>query len=151
MKMVNDDQFRLGRETGTNKIYNEISSSPGAIKSNSLKNRDIFLLALAIGYKNNIRTPINKIDRFVTNEAFGKVLPFVVDSLAISKKGDIEVISEESQKLYKIAEEYANGGLNLLKDDYVGNSDEFIEMLRSEIISANKNDKILNKLDELDI
>ena len=101
---------------------------------------------------NGIRIPLGKKDNFVNKTNFGETLPALINALAITKstKG-IQILAEDPVDVYQVAEEYANGGLDLLNSEYLENGDDFIEMLRLKILDFNKDDRILNKLDELDL
>lgn len=144
---------RLSRENGTNVIYNDLLNRSGPLSSEKKKyTRDIFRLALAFGYLNDIRLPIESKDNFVNKTNFGETLPALINALAItnSDKG-IEILAEDPVDVYQVAEEYANGGLDLLNSEYISNGDEFIEILRLKILDFNKDDKIIDKLKELDL
>ena len=139
---------RLSREDGTNKTYNGLLERPGPLSSKKKKyTRDIFTLALAFGYENNIRTPLVIKDNFANKENFGEDLPSLINALAITKtdKG-IDILGETPSDIYKVAEEYANGGLDYLNSEYLSGADEFIETLRIKILDLNKDDRIINKL-----
>ena len=144
---------RLSRENGTNVIYNDLLKRSGPLNSENKKySRDIFTLALAYGYVNDIRLPLEIRDNFVNKINFGETLPALINALAITKSSKgIEVLAEDPVDVYQVAEEYANGGLDLLNSEYAADADEFIEILRLKILDFNKDDKILKKLDELEI
>ena len=91
-------------------------------------------------------------DNFVNKTNFGETLPSLINALAITKSSKgIEILAEDPVDIYQVAEEYANGGLDLLNSEYLENGDEFIELLRLKILNFNKDNKILNKLEELDL
>ena len=144
---------RLSRENGTNLVYNDLLNRSGPLSSEKKKyTRDIFRLALAFGYINDIRLPIETKDNFVNKTNFGETLPALINSLAITKSSKgIEILAEDPVDVYQVAEEYANGGLDLLNSEYISNGDEFIELLRLKILDFNKDNKILEKLKELDL
>lgn len=144
---------RLSRENGTNLVYNDLLNRSGPLSSEKKKyTRDIFRLALAFGYINDIRLPIETKDNFVNKTNFGETLPALINSLAITKSSKgIEILAEDPVDVYQVAEEYANGGLDLLNSEYIINGDEFIELLRLKILDFNKDNKILEKLKELDL
>ena len=156
LNMINTKQNvenRLSRDPATESTYQNLSEIPGPLnKDNKIYSRDIFALALAYGYQNNIKLPLEKRKQFIRSENFGKNLPALLKALAVSKseKG-IEILAENTPEIYNFAEQYANGGLDLLDSDYSGNTDEFIEKLRLRILKLNKDDKILKKLEELDL
>ena len=142
---------RLSREEGTSVTYNNLLKRSGPLNSKNKKySKDIFTLALAFGYMNNIRTPIETKDNFVNKTNFGDTLPALINSLAITKsdKG-VEILAENSSEIYKISEEYANGGLEFLNSEYFSKGDAFIEMLRLKLLEFNKDNKILDKLEKL--
>ena len=155
-KNTNDKKVlntRLSRENGTNFVYNNLLNRSGPLSSEKKKyTRDIFRLALAYGYINDIRLPLESKDNFVNKTNFGETLPSLINALAITKSSKgIEILAEDPVDIYQVAEEYANGGLDLLNSEYLENGDEFIELLRLKILNFNKDNKILNKLEELDL
>ena len=156
LNMANKDKTvsdRLSREKGTSKIYNKLLENNGPLnKANKIHSKDIFALALAYGYSRGSRLPIESRQQFINKNNFGKDLPSLINALAITKsKEGIEILAEDTPKIYKFAEEYANGGLDILESEYIGGEDEFIEKLRLTLLKLNKEDKIINKLKELDI
>ena len=144
---------RLSRENGTNVVYNNLLNRSGPLSSEKKKyTRDIFRLALAYGYLNDIRLPLETKDNFVNKTNFGETLPALINALAITKSSKgVEILADDPVDVYQVAEEYANGGLDLLNSEYLENGDDFIEILRLKILEFNKNNKILEKLDELDL
>lgn len=144
---------RLSREKGTNITYNNMLERSGPLnKKNKHFSRDIFTLALAFGYMENIRLSLDSKDNFINSENFGDNLPSLINALAISKsKEGIQILAEDTSKIYEVAEEYANGGLALLDSEYVGKEDQFIEKLRLIILKYNKNDRILKEIDEMNL
>lgn len=144
---------RLSRENGTNVVYNDLLNRSGSLSSEKKKySRDIFRLALVFGYINDIRLPLESKDNFLNKTNFGETLPALINALAITKSNKgVEILADDPVDIYQVAEEYANGGLDLLNSEYIGNGDEFIEILRLKLLKFNKNDKILNKLKEMDL
>ena len=144
---------RLSRENGTNVVYNNLLNRSGPLSSEKKKyTRDIFRLALAYGYINDIRLPLQTKDNFVNKTNFGETLPALINALAITKSSKgVEILAEDPVDVYQIAEEYANGGLDLLNSEYLENGDDFIEILRLKILEFNKDNRILEKLDEMDL
>ena len=162
---------RLNREKGTNTTYKNLLERSGPLnkknkyyardiftlalalnKKNKYYARDIFTLALAYGYMKNIKLPIETKDNFLNAENFGKNLPSLINALAITKseKG-IHILAEDSSEIFDVAEQYANGGLDFLNSAYVGSEDDFIETLRIHILKLNKDDKIMKKIEEMDL
>lgn len=142
---------RLSRDKDTRSTYNELLERSGPLnKGNKRYSRDIFILALAYGYINNIRIPLEKSEQFVNYENMGDNLPVFLKALGITNSDEgVEILSAIPSEIYEVSEQYANGGLDLLNSEYVGHEDEFIENLRLKIIELNDNDKILDKVKEL--
>lgn len=154
--MVNNEQSvssRLSREKGTNITYNNMLERSGPLnKKNKHFSRDIFTLALAFGYMEDIRLSLDSKDNFLNSENFGDNLPSLINALAISKSEEgIQILAEDTSKIFEVAEEYANGGLPLLDSEYVGKEDQFIEKLRLLILKHNKDDRILKKIEEMNL
>lgn len=148
------DNIRLQRENESAVEYNDILERGGPLKrSSDFQSKDVFSLALALGYLNAISYEINTPDKFVKASTFDDVLPVLLNAVAIEdNKGGIDILSnEDPQEIFKPSEEYANAGFEILKQKYIKHEDEFIEYLRIEILKLNKDNYILNKLAELDI
>ena len=100
----------------------------------------------------DIRLSLDTKDNFLNSENFGDNLPSLINALAISKSEEgIQILAEDTSKIFEVAEEYANGGLPLLDSEYVGKEDQFIEKLRLLILKHNKDDRILKKIEEMDL
>lgn len=148
------DAARLRREDETGFKYSEILERGGPLKrSSDFQSKDIFSLALALGYLNDVPYEIDEPDSFLKASNFGEVLPVLLNAIAIeSNDGNIDILSnDDAQAIFKPSEEYANGGFEILNEKYIKNEEEFIEELRIKILELNKDNYILNKLSELDI
>lgn len=147
------DKSRLSRELDTAVEYKEIMERGGPLKrSSKIQLKDIFLLALAFGYMKDLSIQINNEEKFLKASNFEDVLPVLINAIALEKNdGDISILSSEDSDIFKPSEEYANAGFEILKGKYIKNEDSFIEELRLNILKMNKDDYILNKLDELNI
>lgn len=148
------DGARLRREDGLKEKYNDILDRGGPLKkSSNIQSKDVFSLALALGYLNGVSFEIKNSDQFLKASNFGEVLPVLLNAIAIDENGgNIDILSnDDPQAIFKPSEEYANAGFEILQEKYVKNEEEFIEELRIKIIELNKDDYILNKLSELDI
>jgi len=77
--------------------------------------RDQFLFAMSIGFKNRFRIPIKKKLKggFFRTEDLRQEDRTLVNSVALSVINSIEDLSNR-EEVYKIAEEYAHGGIKLL-------------------------------------
>ena len=150
----NKDSARLRRDDDSSVEYSELMDRGGPLKrSSDFQSKDVFALALALGYLNDTSYEIDNADYFLKATNFGDVLPVLINAIAVENNdGDIEILSnEDSQEIFKPAEEYANAGFEILREKYIKQEEEFIEDLRIKILELNKNNYILNKLAELDI
>ena len=147
VKMEQTVSNRLSREKGTGDTYNKLMERSGPLnKKNKIYSRDIFSLALAYGYSNNIKFPIETKDNFLNMENFGKNLLSLIDALAISKSDEgVHILAEDNSEVYVFAEEYANGGFYLMKEkmemipDYFDGQQSFLTFI-SKYAMASAND-----------
>lgn len=149
-----EDNIRLQREEESAVEYNDILDRGGPLKrSSDFQSKDVFSLALALGYLNGVSYEISTPDKFLRASTFDDVLPVLLNAIAIEDNdGDIDILSNDNpQEIFKPSEEYANAGFEILKQKYIKQEDEFIEDLRIKILELNKDNYILNKLAELDI
>jgi hypothetical protein len=79
----------------------------------------LFAIAMAYGVYYNKRKPIQKghIQRSIVRSVIDKQFGWLIKSIAISISDEgVEVIADRT-KIYQIAEEYANGGIELIEEE----------------------------------
>ncbi len=118
---------------------------------------DVFIYAMALGYFNNETLPLKKRKGTIPVTAVKDQL-WLIKSIAISKTNYIGILLDEKD-IYKIAEEYANGGIVLLYDmvlgDHPGDSDKLLEaqirdlLLRSSTSKTDDEEHFENDFKEL--
>lgn len=89
-----------------------------AIKSEILKgreNKEQFLFAMAIGFKNQVRRPLDAREGFVRAEYLRPEDEALIDAVAIHDTGSADVLADR-EAVFRIAEEYAHAGIRLLYD-----------------------------------
>lgn len=81
------------------------------------KNRNLFLLAMAVGFKNELREPLAKreISGYFLEKDMKAEDHALVDMVAAYETKSVVVLARQSD-VFKIAEEYAHGGIRLLFD-----------------------------------
>jgi hypothetical protein len=89
-------------------------------------NKELFLFAMAIGFKNQVRREISSKLEFVRTEYLKEKDYALLYSLAIFETGKTNIVNNEAE-VYKIAEEYAHGGIQLLVEKVKGSNSEFFE------------------------
>ncbi|MEM3385754.1 MAG: hypothetical protein QW738_05375 [Nitrososphaeria archaeon] len=95
-------------------------------------NKDLFLFAMAVGFKNKVRRPIESKKEFVREEYLKEKDLVLLYALAIFETGKIDVINNKAE-VYKIAEEYAHGGIQLLIDKVRAPNLDFGKQLELEL------------------
>ena len=106
------DKFRLRRSIDSAMEYNEIMDREGPLKrSNNIQSKDIFLLALAFGYMEDVSIPIVDDDKFLKASTFEDVLPVLINALCLDKDGGVQLALEMHA---------AQDSLGLLKLDVLG-------------------------------
>lgn len=78
------------------------------------QNKDIFLAAMVIGYHEGGRIELKNKEGYFREEYMSDEERALIRAIAISTEGNLNVLLDE-QKVYSIAEEYAAGGIQLLK------------------------------------
>ncbi|MEM2942808.1 MAG: hypothetical protein QXT81_05250 [Candidatus Bathyarchaeia archaeon] len=89
-----------------------------AVKSEILKgreNKEQFLFTMAIGFKNQVRRPLDAREGFVRTEYLRPEDEALIDAVAIYDTGSPDVLADR-EAVFRIAEEYAHAGIRLLYD-----------------------------------
>lgn len=111
--------------------------------------RDIFMLALSIGYSRSKPSPLKKRNPNVPLRAFTLQEKWLMRAVAISKEGNMEILFEP-KKLYQLIEEYANAGIKLLVAEVFENIRSYDKILEAELKEAvEKIDKSTGKENEV--
>lgn len=84
------------------------------------KNRELFMMAMMIGLSRGSRVPLKKREGFFLAKELDDEQQYIIKAVAVQEmKGELEIL-KDIREVYKIAEEYANGGIHILKDIVVG-------------------------------
>ena len=75
--------------------------------------KEQFLLAMAIGFKNNTRIGLNNKDGFFLIKDLLPKDEALINAIAINDHNDVGILDNLSD-VYKIAEEYAHAGIRIL-------------------------------------
>ena len=103
------------------KEYEELDKSPHSpFKDIDILLKDIFLIAMTMGYHKKVRDPL----RGTPHDLFGVSTfnpeeEWLIKSVAIAEKENLEMLLEEKE-LLRTAEEYANAGILILYDIIFG-------------------------------
>ena len=97
------------------------------------ENKEQFLFAMAIGFKNQVRRPLDTREGFVRLEYMRPEDEALVDIVAIYDTGSADVLSDR-ETVFRIAEEYAHAGIKLLYDKATsGQPGSFFKKLEIEL------------------
>lgn len=111
--------------------------------------RDIFMLAMAIGYLHAKPTQLKKRIPNIPLRGFSSQEKWLMRAIAIAKERKLEVLFEPKNIFY-LAEEYANAGIKILVSevfDNLGTYDKILEAdLRKLIKEDSKSDIEKNEL-----
>lgn len=98
------------------------------------QNKEIFLAAMIIGYHEGGRIPLKSKEGFFRKEYLSDEEHALIRAVAVSSEGSLNVLLDE-QKVYSIAEEYATGGIALLKARvFSGEYGSYAKKLESELL-----------------
>lgn len=122
--MANPDRLYIEEED--KQLYEKLNEE----FKNSKENKDLFLFALSIGFKYDIRRPIRKKFGFVRREYLMPKDWALLYSLVV-KNNSIETLAND-EEVFKIAEEYANAGIKILSE-WIGSFGSFDKRLEREV------------------
>lgn len=98
------------------------------------QNKDVFLAAMIIGYHEGSRLELKRKEGYVREEYLTDEDLALIRAIAISEDGNINVLLDK-QKTFSIAEEYATGGIKLLKARaFSGEYGSYAKKLESELL-----------------
>lgn len=125
----------LRTDESVKKIYKELQKI-NPFKEGYAPNKDIFIISMVLGVSKGRRMPIKKpYTGHVNYASLSEEERWLLKAIAISEKKDLNLLSGDNQReIFKIAEEYANGGIKLLYQETMGgNFGEFIKRLENEL------------------
>ncbi len=125
----------IGIDESSKYDYEGLLSGTGKYVHSPFTNLDyynIFLVSMSIGFIRGKRKPLSKKINFIKSQIFkdnyGEAL---VLALAVYESNSTSIILDQNQ-MYSIAEEYANGGLELLVELVVSGSDSIAQEIEEK-------------------
>lgn len=95
------------------KVLKLIGDSSSPFYQKTMK--EVFMYALGIGFRNRKRVPLKKGTGSIPRTTFSDQDLSIIKAIAIAEKKSVDVLfGENTRERFKIAEEYANGGIDLL-------------------------------------
>jgi len=110
------DRIFISKEA--HEIYKELSRDKGEVPTKAFQTmRDVFLTAFVIGYVENVSKPLGQSNKegifdlgVLKNDPNAYT---VLQTIALHKTKDPQILLDDN-KMIKLAEEYANGGIDIL-------------------------------------
>lgn len=99
----------------------------------------IFMMALSIGYKEKRRVPLNTKEGLILLYHIPEQYKNIMKAIAIKEmEGDLKVMLSAGE-IYSIAEEYATGGIRILKQKILGGEfGSYSRRLEAELLEIYK-------------
>jgi len=98
------------------------------------QNKEVWLAAMVIGFNEGGRIPLKNKEGYVREEYFTDEERTLIKSIAVATEENLNVLLDE-QKIYSIGEEYATGGIAILKAKvFSGEYGSYIKKLESELL-----------------
>lgn len=132
--MKDEDILRLSIGPGDREIYNELRENGMPLAG--LDNTRVFLMSMAIGFRHHARLELKSRDQFIQGRYVKDDEKSIIKAIAIFEEKDVKVLFD-SKKVYAIAEEYAHGGINILKE-MCNSRGTFSKKLVSELLEEIK-------------
>lgn len=100
-------------------FYNELKHKDSDTPFSGMQMSDVFIYAMSLGFNAKRKTSFHKDEKSpsLPASAFDGPKRWLMRTLAVSDTGDLETILDNN-KVVKIAESYANTGIDILKDLY---------------------------------
>ena len=134
--MENKAPDRLNIQKSNRKDYDRLleKDSPFVGK----ENKDLFMMALIIGFHEETRVKLDRKEGFFLLYHLNDKENSIIKAIAVVKEGDLNILLDK-KKVYSIVEEYAAGGIKLLKDKvFSGGYGSYIKKLESDLIDEFK-------------
>ena len=124
-------------------------------------NKDLFLFAVSLGYKDSKKRPLTKRDGEIPLSVFQRSknnLDFI-DLIALGDTGDVYILDWDDEKIVDkkltIAEEYANRGLEIIEEKLFNNNadvyDNLLQLVNSKLRGEHDSKDIGNIADLVEL
>jgi len=126
-----EDYKVLNVSKNSYKDYKNIIALQAFKKIGGIDNKHLFILTMALGFKNNKYAPLRSGERhsggYCRVESLSPEDKSLIKAIAVCKMKDLNLLVNPKQ-MYQIAEGYANGGISLLKELVNQQGDFFINL-----------------------
>ena len=115
----------------------------------SCYNSDIFALAVAYGYDAGLKVPIESKRDYINTVSISDELNSVMLLIALAEFSDVNQLIINPSLMFELAEEYANGGIDLLHNDLMNSGGDFNQHLAEKLIHLNDEFDFKKQLNEV--
>jgi hypothetical protein len=125
----NEDYKVLNVSETAFKDFQKISKIPAFKKIDDFKNKHLFMIAVGLGFKHNKYSLINKkhTGGYCREDTLDEEDRAIIKAITVNKKRDINALGNIKEQ-YQIAENYANGGIVILKEIVNQPGDFFVNL-----------------------
>lgn len=101
---------------------------------------EVFIQAMALAVKEGAKKPLDDPYPLINMSSLSEEQEWLVKAVAIADSGGVEILNEP-RRMVKIAEEYANAGIDLLFDRTYRGTGEYAKRLEEELRSIAKQEQ----------
>jgi dnd system-associated protein 4 len=101
---------------------------------------EVFIQAMALAVKEGTKKPLDDPYPLINMSSLSEEQEWLIKAVAISDSDGVEILNQPRQ-MVKIAEEYANAGIDLLFDRTYRGSGEYAKRLEEELSSIAKQEQ----------
>lgn len=138
--MVNESKVdRVYIRKDDKEVYDQLQKKDPTSPFYKKENRVVYMAALARGFKDGGRLELNNREGFIRLTTLKEKNKAIIKAIAVQEENTLDVLGDK-EKVYKIADEYAAGGLQLLKGKVLEqNSGSYVKKLESELMETFNN------------
>ncbi|KXB07693.1 hypothetical protein AKJ51_00260 [candidate division MSBL1 archaeon SCGC-AAA382A20] len=124
------------------KVYDKLQDEDPTSPFFERENREVYMVALARGFIDGERLGLNNREGFIRLATLKSKDKAIIKAIAVQEEETLGILGDK-EKVYKIANEYAAGGLQLLKERVLKqNIGSYVKRLESELIETFDNSKV---------
>jgi|WetSurMetagenome_2_1015567.scaffolds.fasta_scaffold241602_2 dnd system-associated protein 4 len=135
MSLVPD---RINIDKKDRELYEKLDSEE-LFKKSRRSRKEQFMFAMALGFKNGIHVPLESREGFFLYKDMSTSDEALFNTVAITDQNTVDILADKKE-VFRIAEEYAHGGISLLIDDLnkkqLGTYDKKLEEYLMEIFGS---------------
>jgi dnd system-associated protein 4 len=126
----------LNLEKSKKEKYDRLEQDASSILK-GCEHAEVFIQAMALAVKEGSKTPLDDSYPLINMSSLSEEQEWLIKALAIAETGGVEILNQPKQ-MAKIAEEYANAGIDILFDRTYRGTGEYAKRLEEEVRSIAK-------------